>query len=140
MNSVNRVSLEDTLKLIQLVRETALAKGREAQAKQLAPVMEEMQQLVATTKKNQPGAPQPKGDLGQEDFQTLLKISQARASAEPANTSVSSVMERNHLMQAMSAGSMSDIEIARQFGVTREEVRLVLSVQKDSTATGKGSV
>lgn len=140
MNSVCRVSLEDTLKLVQLVRETALAKGHETQAKQLGPVLEEMQSIAAAARKSAPAAPPQKGDMGQEDFQALLKISQSRASAEQAHSSMNSAMERNRLMQAMAAGSMSDVEIARQFGVTREEVRLVLSVQKNGMLAGKGKV
>lgn len=141
MNSLDRVSLEDTLKLVQLVRETALAKGRDMQAKQLGPVLDEMQGIVAASRKNAPTAPQPKGDMAQEDFQTLLKLSQAKTGAEqPAGAGVNSAMERNRLMQAMAAGNMSDIEIARQFGVTREEVRLVLSVQKNGLTAGKGNV
>ncbi len=132
MNSLPRVSLEDTLTLLQLVRETALAQGRETQAKQLSPVMEQMQEIVSTSRKSEPGVPPSSGVMGQSDFRTLLEISkgQAQAGAFPAQSQASSAMERNRLIQAMSEANMPDIDIARQFGMTREEVRLVLSTNQ----------
>ncbi len=135
MISTPRVSLEDTLNLLQLVRETALSKGRDAQAKQLLPVMEQMQELV-TVSRSTPTAPQSKGDLGGEEFQTLLGLSKTQPESS-SGPNVSSVLERNRLIQAMSAGSMSDIDIARQFGITREEVRLVLSIQQNGQGKGR---
>ncbi len=147
MSSTSRVSLEDTLALLQLVRETALAQGREAQAKKIAPVVEQVSNLV-TSSRSQAAAPST-GMLAQPDFRTLLEISQART--QPAgNTGAQSsgamnggvqngsagnggvnggaALERNRMIQAMAQADMSEVEIARQFGMAREEVRLVLSL------------
>jgi len=153
MSSISRVSLDDTLQLIQLVRETALAKGRSAQANRLGPVVDEMRglakmaQAAPAVKPAQvaPAAPMPApaaGILGQSDFKRLLeatktvqpaKVEAAAAAGGAAQASsvsaVASVLERNRLMSAMSAANMSDVEIAKQFGVSRDEVRLVLNVQ-----------
>ena len=134
MSSLPRIYLEDTLNLIQLVRETALAQGREAQANQLAPVMKEMQTVVSAARKSQPPVSAASGLMGQVDFRMLLDISKASPGVLPVQNNVNSALERNRLIQAMSAADMSDIEIARQFGMTREEVRLVLSIHQKGTA------
>jgi hypothetical protein len=131
MSTIQKVTLEDTLYLIQLVRETALANGRQSQASRLSSVETEMRGLVTNTRKEQPVAPPAPGLMGQSDFKKLLEVSQAKgAGAAAAPVSSTSAMERNQIMLAMSAADMSDIDIARQFGVTRDEVRLVLGTQK----------
>ncbi len=132
MNSLPRVSLDDTLTLLQLVRETALAQGRDAQAKQLAPAMEQMQEIVAASRKSQAPVSPSSSVMGQADFRTMLEISkgQAQTGAPREVSSASSAMERNRLIQAMASADMSDVDIARQFGMTREEVRLVLSTNQ----------
>ena len=162
MSNISRVSLDDTLHLIQLVRETALANGRSAQANRLTPVMEEMRGLAKTAQTTQaakpaavksaaaPTAAPAAGILGQADFKKLLEVSNsgqpAKADATEATRLVKSaavpnplapVLERNRMMSAMSAAKMSDVEIARQFGVSRDEVRLVLNVQSKSKPTGE---
>lgn len=136
MNSIPRVSLEDTLSLMQLVRETALAQGRETQAQQLSPVMEEMQELVATSRKSQPTTTQSvnSGVMGQTDFRTLLDLTKVQSQPDTLQmqSAMNSAIERNRLIQAMDSASMSDVDIARQFAMTREEVRLVLSIGQKS--------
>ncbi|GAP07904.1 MAG TPA: hypothetical protein DEQ80_00330 [Anaerolinea thermolimosa] len=132
MSSIPRVSLEDTLYLLQLVRETALSRGEEAKAARIAPVVQEMGTLVEKARQVNPAPPPASGILGQPDFKKLLEISQNRT-LEPSQPGMSaaSVGERNRMIVAMAAAEMSDIEIARQFGLTREEVRLVLNAQKN---------
>lgn len=136
MNSIPRVSLEDTLSLMQLVRETALAQGRETQAQQLSPVMEEMQELVAASRKSQPTTTQSvnSGVMGQTDFRTLLDLTKVQSQPDTLKTqsAMNSAIERNRLIQAMASANMSDVDIARQFAMTREEVRLVLSIGQKS--------
>ena len=46
-----------------------------------------------------------------------------------------SSLERNQVVTAMQGGGMSDAEIARQVGMTREEVRMILSLNQ-SAGTG----
>jgi hypothetical protein len=153
MSNVSRVSLDDTLHLIQLMRETALAKGRNAQANRLEPVMEEMRGLAQSSQPANPVQPTAKpavqpavapaaGILGQSDFQRLLEVSRSSQPAKPqaaqsaraveassGANSLAATLERNRLMSAMSAANMSEVDIAKQFGVSRDEVRLVLNVQ-----------
>ena len=144
-NNISRVSLDDTLHLIQLMRETALAKGRQAQANRLDPVVDEMRDLAKTAgAAAQPSAPSSAGILGQSDFKKLLEVSQSKAGAaltgypavQPsASGSLASTLERNRLVASMAAAKMSDVEIARQFGMSRDEVRLILNVQNTSKSS-----
>lgn len=142
MSNIPRVSLEDTYTLLQLMRETALMKGRQAQADKLNPVTEQMRTLVENSRKtDQSAAPltqPPAGILGQADFQQLLEVSKNRPATQPPAAPASDPAERNRLIVAMAAAQMSEVDIARQMGMTREEVRLVLSVQQRSTPNVQG--
>lgn len=130
MTNISRVSLEDSLYVLQLARETALAQNRQTQAKRMGPLVEEMRGLVANPP--QTTTPPSTGVMGQTDFKTLLNISQEKATQPQSVDSVSSVLERNRLIGAMSEANMSDVDIARQFSMSREEVQLVLSFQQKS--------
>ena len=59
------------------------------------------------------------------------------ASAYSPAQSVSG-LERNRIVVAMAAGSMSDVDIARQMGMTRDEVRLILNVNQRSRTSTEG--
>jgi hypothetical protein len=130
MTSIPRVSLEDSLYVLQLARETALSQNRQTQAKRMTPLVEEMRGLVANPPQTM--TPPSTGVMGQTDFKTLLNISQEKASQGQSTDSISSVLERNRLIGAMSEANMSDVDIARQFSMSREEVQLVLSFQQKS--------
>jgi hypothetical protein len=44
-------------------------------------------------------------------------------------------LERNKVVAAMAEGGMSDLDIARQMGMTRDEIKLILNVhQKERKA------
>ncbi|MBP6177771.1 MAG: hypothetical protein KA473_03860 [Anaerolineales bacterium] len=130
MNNIPKVSLEDSLYVLQLARETALAQNRQTQAKRMTPLVEEMRGLVANPP--QTTTPPSTGVMGQSDFKTLLNISQEKVGQQNQSTdSITSVLERNRLIGAMSEANMSDVDIARQFSMSREEVQLVLSFQKN---------
>jgi len=130
MSNIPRVSLEDSLYVIQLARETALAQNRQAQAKRMAPVVDEMRSLVSMPQST--AIPPSTGVMGQSDFKTLLNVTQSRVNQTPTVDSASSIMDRNRLIGAMSEANMTDVDIARQFSITREEVQLVLNVQQNN--------
>lgn len=130
MSNISRVSLEDSLYVLQLARETALAQNRQTQARRMGPLVEEMRGLVANPP--QTATPPSTGVMGQSDFKALLNISQAKVNQPQTIDSTASVLERNRLIGAMSEANMSDVDIARQFSITREEVQLVLSFQHKS--------
>ena len=134
MNNIPRVSLEDSLYVLQLARETALAQNRQAQARRMMPVVEEMRTLVTNTTQAT-ATPPSAGTMGQSDFKALLNISQERANQPQAVNSTTSMLERNRLIGAMSEANMSDVDIARQFSMAREEVQMVLNVRQNNKTT-----
>jgi hypothetical protein len=129
-NNIPKVSLEDSLYVLQLAREAALAQNRQAQAKRMMPVVEEMHSLVASGYQQTPTTLPSGGTLGQSDFKMLLNATQSRSGQSTTADSTRSVLERNRLIGAMSEANMTEIDIARQFSMTREEVQLVLSTQQ----------
>ncbi len=131
MSPISSDLLNDTLSLIALAREAALAKGNQAQADRFAPVAKELHTLVNETRAGQsttvnaaPPPAAPSGVMAESGFQALLAASQSKNQADPLSTA----LERNRMVSAMGAGGMSDLDIARQMGMTREEVRVVLSI------------
>src|SRR6185369_6186269 len=96
-NNIPRVSLEDSLYVLQLAREAALAKNRQAQANRMNPVVEEMRGLVANSYQAPSTTSPSAGVMGQSDFKALLDVDKSRTSQPATVTSTSSVMERNHL-------------------------------------------
>jgi len=137
MTNIPKVSLEDSLYVLQLARETALAQNRQAQAKRMMPVVDEMRSLV-TNPSQTAAIPPSTGVMGQSDFKTLLNVTQSRVNQPPTVDSTAAVMDRNRLIGAMSEANMSDVDIARQFSITREEVQLVLNVQQKNKVYGGG--
>lgn len=124
--------LSDTLNMVTLARETALVLGKENQAKKLTPVVEELRSAVSTAK-NPSVSSEPTGILAQSDFQTLLSAAQKTTPTERNIPSIG-ISERNMIVKAMAEGSMPDVDIARQLGMTRDEVNLVLNIGKASSA------
>ena len=124
--------LSDTLNMVTLARETALVLGKENQAKKLTPVVEELRTAVSTAK-NPSMSSEPSGILAQSDFQTLLSAAQKTTPTERNIPSIG-ISERNMIVKAMAEGSMPDVDIARQLGMTRDEVNLVLNIGKASSA------
>ena len=141
MNDLPQVSLVDTVNVIQLARETALAKGNEAQAKRLVPVVNGLQQLVSQsqTVTNKPSP--DSGIVGNADFTNILNAVQSTTTSSGFSLPSQNVVERNQMIQSMAAANMTDLEIAKQMGMSREEVNLIVSVNDRSSNTGKeGSI
>ncbi len=130
-----------------VARETARLKGEQAQAEKLNPVVNSLTMLIGEAREpkgaqtatsvpaNSPllGTAPVSDVLAQSDFQTLLKAVKNTGPTTPTNTGnalpwrTSSPLERNQVVIAMADGGMNDVDIARQMGMTRDEVRLVLS-------------
>lgn len=134
-NNIPRVSLEDSLYVLQLARETALAQNRQAQARRMMPVVEEIRGLVANVSQSQT-TPTSTGVMGQADFKALLDIAHSRVNPPGTTDSTASIMERNRLIGAMAEANMSEVDIARQFSMTREEVHLILNIQPKNRNLG----
>jgi hypothetical protein len=128
MNRIDAGLLTDTLNLVQLARETAMAKGKQAQAQRLSPVVDELKTLVTT--KREATATTPTGMMAQNDFKTLLEA----AANKPAADQVSGAGDRNRMILAMASANMRDIDIARQFSMTTDEVKLVINASQKGRA------
>jgi hypothetical protein len=131
MTSINPGLLTDTLNLVQLARETALAKGKQEQAKRLSPVVNELKNLAA----NRPDAALPpalSSTMAQSDFSTLLAVTK-KAPAQPAQAMAGN--DRNRMVLAMAGGNMAEKDIARQLGMTTDEVRMVVSANQKLQAS-----
>lgn len=127
--------LNDTLNLVSLARETALVMGKNSQAQKLTPVVNELRSVV-TTSQNPETITEPTGTMAQSDFQTLLS---AAKNTTPSERSIPSfaISERNLIVKAMAEGNMPDVDIARQLGMTRDEVRLVLNIGQASSSNNE---
>lgn len=128
MSKISPDLLTDTLNLVALARETALARGGQAQADRLTPVVDSLRELasaktaspVARDSRNAPAS----GALAEDDFQALLAATQ---SAPVAGAAASGALDRSQVALAMAAGGMAEVDTARYLGATREEVRLMLA-------------
>lgn len=125
MNNTPRVSLEDTFHLVQLAREAALACGRQEQADALVPVIDQMRALIAS-ERSASRPPSPAIDLAEYDrttpvFEQLLELNSQVAGIEPSILSG----DRNQLVLVLASAGVSNLDIARRLGLTREEVNLI---------------
>ena len=125
--------LENTLNLVSLARETSRLQGSVGQAEKLSPVEKELRTLVE--QQQDLVKAEPAGELASDGFKTLL----ATVNATPeASVLTQSNMERTRIVTSMSAGGMSDMNIARYMGVSKEEVRLLLGVSGQPGIDVKG--
>jgi DNA-binding NarL/FixJ family response regulator len=121
MNTINSNLLSDTLNLVQLARETARLKGNSNKAERLEPVVQQLQSIVSGEKSSKPTS---QGVMGQSDFQTLLSVAQDRQNYQPKEN----LDDRRRMVGALAGGGMNDVEIARQMGMTRDEVRMIINL------------
>jgi hypothetical protein len=125
MERIQNNLLSDTYNLVQLARETARIKGSQQQADKLAPVVSQLKTLV--NQQQEPTSSQPTGILAQDDFKSLLNVEKKSNSS-----SISDARERNQVIVAMSSGGMAEVDIARQMGMPRDEVRMVVNLANSS--------
>ncbi|MDD5369517.1 MAG: hypothetical protein PHQ40_10545 [Anaerolineaceae bacterium] len=121
MLKVSSTLLTDTLQLVQLAREIALAGGKQAEAERLSPLVQHLHAIVLAQRGALPPG-NPPGILAQDDFSRPLQAGQS-STVKPGALSLA---ERNQMVVALSAGNLADVDIARQFTMTRDEVRMVL--------------
>jgi len=137
MNSISSSTdlLKETFSLVHLAHETALAYGKKDQAKRLSPVLDDLKKIIDTSKSASNALPSTSSTLNQSDFQTLLKtVEEAQTNGGDAL----SIKDRNKVVLAMAAGGMQDLDIARQMGMTRDEVKTLLQLENlNKNTTGR---
>lgn len=127
--------LDDTLKLFQLARQAARINGQPSQAERLAPLVDDLTSLVAKSQRASNNCISAAGSsiLAQNDFKKLLETFQTNApNAQGAidfKVQLNSP-ERNRIVTAMANGGMNYLDIARQMGMTIEEVKMIITLQK----------
>jgi hypothetical protein len=131
MSKVSPSLLSDTLQLVQLAREVAISKGAQEKADRLSPVVKDLRNLVTQSQTPSTTA-SPSGILAQGDFKTMLQAAQKQTSTSYTGGQGSS--DKSQMVTAMANGNMSEVDIARQLGMTRDEVRLVLSLSKTNSS------
>ena len=162
MSKISSSLLTDTLNVVALARETALARGVKDQADRLTPVVDGLRTVATAARRAQPAARpaevasaaaatpapanktvaaaapaeaaapvQPAGVLAQGDFQAMLAAAQKAPLSAPAAAS-GAAQDRGQVVAAMAAGGMGEVDIARQLGASREEIRLMLNNQGSS--------
>jgi len=121
--------LTDTYHLIQLAREAALAQGNAERAERLSPIAEELRSLLHKT--HETTSNPPSGILAGSDFRTLLNVVNHQPTTPIPNSTGN---ERYQTVLAMAAANMNETNIARQLGMTIEEVRTIIQIaQKRSS-------
>ena len=63
----------------------------------------------------------------QTDFKKLLDAAKA-VTSNPRISTATNIAERNQMVRAMAGSNMMEVDIARQLGMTREEVRMITSL------------
>jgi hypothetical protein len=133
MSTISNDLLSDTLHVIQLARETARLQGKQTRFERLNPVVEDLRTLVSAAQaeaKEQKPASSP-AVVMQDDFQALLALAQKGTPGSAKVPAPSSApLERSQMVLAMNAGGMNALDIARNLGMTQDEVNLVLSLSK----------
>ncbi len=129
MAAITNDLLSDTLNVIQLARETARLQGKQTRFERLDPVVDNLRTIVSESQ--EPKQPAGPALVMQEDFQVLLAAVQKgeQGTSRPAAASAAP-MERSQAVLAMAAGGMSELDIARNLGMTRDEVNLILSINR----------
>lgn len=124
--SSNDDLLNDTLKLINLARETAKASGKTEQFDRFTPVIDNLMKVAASAQ-NPSNSNTTSEIMAQSDFHKLISISDSTSTQVPSTENTSS-SERNQIALALSAGGMQDVDIARQLGMARDDVRTLLQI------------
>lgn len=126
MEKIQNNLLSDTLNLVQLARETARIRGSQQQTEKLTPVVSQLKTLV--TQQSAAMSSEPTGILAQDDFQSLLSIEKKAGSGMMADA-----RDRNQVILSMASGGMTDVDIARQMGMPRDEVRMVVNLASSNS-------
>lgn len=126
MEKIQNNLLNDTYNLVQLARETARMRGSQKQAEKLSPVVDQLKTLVTQQRDVAPN--KPTGILAQDDFQSLMAVQKS-----PSSNSLTDAKERNQAITAMASGGMNDLDIARQMGMPRNEVRMVINLANSNS-------
>lgn len=124
MSKVSSEMLSQTLRMISLARQSALSQGKEQEAEKIAPVENKLRNIVTRTDEEKLPAP-GSATLKGADFQHMLEVKQNQNAVKSQSAYD---QDRNQIVQSMASGGMSEMEIARQMGMTQEEVEMIVKL------------
>lgn len=129
--------LNDTLNVVQLARQAALAKGHKERVNALETIADSLRYVANGSSgeaiSGQSISPSAE-DAKEKTYKSLLnavKEGQRKADMNVVNVPSPNEMkpgERNNIVAAMADTGMAEVDIARQFCITREEVRAILGL------------
>lgn len=125
----NRSLMNDTLHLMQLAQETARRSGNTQQAEKLDPVVNQFKELI--NREIEAVSVETNSSESSQNFQKILSGSNGIQNQRNAQLSLN---DRNRMIASLSEGGMSDIQIARELNITRDEVRLVINLASAAQA------
>ena len=125
----NRSLMSDTLHLMQLAQETARRSGNSQQADKLDPVVNQFKELI--NREMETTSVETNSSESSQNFQKILSAS--NGAQNQRNTQLS-LNDRNRMITSLSEGGMSDVQIARELNITRDEVRLVVNLASATQA------
>jgi transcription initiation factor IIE alpha subunit len=128
---INTNLLSDTLNVVQIAQETALRRGNEAQANKMQPVVEKLRSIL--TKERSAAPIEPSSELKESSFKTLMSLKEQQL--DGTITSNIPVEEKHKIVNALASGGMSETDIAKQLGVARDEVRMIVNLSEMSPTT-----
>jgi hypothetical protein len=123
---VNTNLLSDTLNVVQIAHETALRKGNSTQANRMEPVVEKLRSIL--TKERSSAPVETSGVLKESSFQTLMALKEKQVNGQISSTIP--IEEKQSIVTALASGGMSETDIAKQLGIARDEVRMIVNLSE----------
>lgn len=130
MIGVNTNLLSDTLHVVQIAQETALRRGNNTTANRMQPVVEKLRSIL--TKERSAAPMEPSGVLKESSFKTLMALKEKQLDGQVSSSLP--VEEKQRIVTALASGGMGEMDIAKQLGIAREEVRMIVNLSEMNSA------
>jgi transcription initiation factor IIE alpha subunit len=131
MIGINTNLLSDTLNVVQIAQETSLRRGNEVQANKMQPVVDKLRSIL--TKERSAAPIEPSSELKESSFKTLMALKEQNL--DGLISSKMPVEEKHQIVTALASGGMSETDIAKQLGVARDEVRMIVNLSEMNSTT-----
>jgi hypothetical protein len=123
---VNTNLLSDTLHVMQIAQETALRRGKDSTATRMEPVVEKLRSIL--TKERSAAPVEPSSVLKESSFKTLMKLKEKQFDGQVSSSIP--VEEKQKIVTALASGGMGETDIAKQLGIARDEVRMIVNLSE----------
>ena len=131
MIGINTNLLSDTLNVVQIAQETALRRGNDAQANKMQPVVDKLRSIL--TKERSAAPIEPSSEMKESSFKTLMSLKEQQLDGTVSSSIP--VEEKHKIVNALASGGMSETDIAKQLGVARDEVRMIVNLSEMNSTT-----